>query len=446
MLKRKSLVTLLAYALAGSLILTACSSGTTNTSSRTTSAASEKVTLRFEHDWTEGTPQLLVIKKILEDFKKENPNVTVQEESAPDTQYHQKLKTEISSDTLGDIIINWGGSEVKGAVKNKQFMELTDFVDSDSAYKNSFIPSILQGNDVTYQDIKGLWGIPINITLSGFYYNKEIFKNAGVEPPKTWDDMLNVINKLKATGTIPWALGAQDGWRAEHLYTQLFYKINGVQPIYDLASRKNKYASDIGEAPFKYMEKLRDIGTFGSNPAAVSFQMEQSEFMNEKAAMDFALATYSKIFTADDSPIKDNIGYFAFPYFSDKPENKDDMFAGGGLALSLNSKLAGAKKDAAIKLVKAITSVSGQQQFEDASALIPTVNVQQNTSTPAAKLVAQFRATFKTAKHYAGDITDPDSLSSMLTKLRDVSTGLMNKQLTAEQAAQEMDSEIQNNG
>ncbi|RCX17528.1 carbohydrate ABC transporter substrate-binding protein (CUT1 family) [Anaerobacterium chartisolvens] len=411
----------------------------------TSDGAKEKIVIRFEHNWTEGSPQLPVFKKMLEEFKKENSNITVQEESAPDTQYHQKLKTEISSDTLGDIIMNWGGSEVKGAVKNKQFMELTDIVNEDPSYKNSFVPGILEGNNVTYQDIEGLWGIPINITLTGFYYNKKIFQSAGLQVPETWDDMLNVINKLKETGTIPWALGAQDGWRVEHVYTQLFYKINGVKSIYDLASRKVKYASDVGVEPFKYLEKLRDMGAFGSNPAAVSFQMEQSEFMSGKAAMNFSLATYAKKFTAEDSPIKDDAGYFAFPYFSDKAQYKNDIFAGGGLSFSLNSKLTGAKKDAAVKLLKHITASSGQQQFEDASALIPTTDIQQNTATPAAKLVNEFRATFKSAKNYANDITDPDSLSSMLTKLRDVSTGLMNKQLTAKQAAQEMDSEIANN-
>lgn len=446
MSKKRTLASLLALALTGSILLTSCS-GTGNASSTENSsdAGTEKVTLRFEHNWTEGMPQLPVMKDLMEEFQKDNPNIIISEESAPDTQYHQKLKTEISSDTLGDVIMNWGGSEVKGAVKNNQFMELTDIVNADQEYKDSFLAGILEGNDVTYQDIEGLWGIPVNITLTGFYYNKQIFKDANVEPPKTWDEMLTVIEKLKAHGTIPWALGAQDGWRAEHLYTQLFYKINGVQSAYDLASRESNYAA-VGVAPFEYMEKLRDMGTFGENPAAVSFQMEQSEFMTGKAAMNFSLATYAKKFTADDSAIKDDLGYFAFPYFADKAEHKDDLFAGGGLCFSLNSKLTGAKKDAAVKFLKFITSNDGQQKFEDASALIPTTKVKQNTGTPAAALVNEFRATFATAKNYSNDITDPDEISSMLTKLRDVSTGLMNKQLSAQQAAEEMDNEIKNNG
>jgi ABC-type glycerol-3-phosphate transport system substrate-binding protein len=31
------------------------------------------------------------------------------------------------------------------------------------------------------------------------YDNKELFEKANVEPPKTWDELLVVIDKLKAT-------------------------------------------------------------------------------------------------------------------------------------------------------------------------------------------------------------------------------------------------------
>lgn len=445
MLKKKSLISLLCIALTGSIVLSGYSKPNNSRKVEPSSKSSSPITLRLEDDTATSDPEYAVKNKVLKQFKKDNPNVTVQEETEPGTQYHQKLTTEIASDTLGDLFYNWGGSEVKQGVKNKQFMDLTSVVNADPSYKNAFLPNILKGNDVTYHDIKGLWGIPVNITVTGFYYNTEIFKKAGVKPPKTMSDMVNVIKKLKAYGTIPWALGAQDGWRGEHLYTALFYKLNGVAPIYDLASRKTHYASSIGEGPFKEMEQLRDMGAFGPNPGAVSYDMEQSMFESGKAAMNFGLAVLCGNFTSGDSAIKKEIGYFPFPYFSDHAQHKNSIFAGGGLCLSLNAKLTGDKKDVAVKLMKAFTGVKGQQMNADTSALTPTVKVKQNVSTPAGALQAKFMATFNSSKEYAGDITDPDDLSSMLTKLRDVCAGLMNKQLTAVQAAQAMDKQIKDN-
>jgi len=42
-----------------------------------------------------------------------------------------------------------------------------------------------------------------------FYYNEDIFAEVGVQPPTTLDDILELGEKFKAAGYIPWALGSK---------------------------------------------------------------------------------------------------------------------------------------------------------------------------------------------------------------------------------------------
>ena len=54
-----------------------------------------------------------------------------------------------------------------------------------------------------------------------WYYNKKLFEQAGLDPespPKTWDDLLNACDKLKAKGIAPIGGGIQDGYWGEWFF------------------------------------------------------------------------------------------------------------------------------------------------------------------------------------------------------------------------------------
>ncbi|HEY5587176.1 MAG TPA: extracellular solute-binding protein [Ruminiclostridium sp.] len=402
----------------------------------------EKVTLRYATHYSTTDPMFAVRNAVIEKFKKDNPNVTIEDENMAATQYHDKLKTEIASDTLPDIFTNWGGSEVYEAVKAKKLMELTEVLDKDTAFKGIFLDGQFKSANLAFKDIEGLYGMPFNNITAGFYYNKDLFDKAGVQIPKTWDELINVVKKLKDTGTIPWAIGGKDGWRVQHLQTALAYKMYGTKLGQDLAERKVKYVDTTVDS-FKRIETLRDLGAFGPNPASVDFSLEQNMFMTGKAAMNFSLNVYTSLFESDTSEIKGKVGFFPMPYFSEKPEFKDSVYGGGSVVYSLNSKLTGATKEAAIKLLKAFCGMDGQKEFLKANAIIPVVKITDKIDVQP--LQQQFVDQLANAKEFAGDLTERDTLPTMLNKLRNVSVGLLNKQLTAEQAAQEMDKEIELN-
>ena len=48
--------------------------------------------------------------------------------------------------------------------------------------------------------------------MRSFWYNKQMFNDAGVTPPETFDEFLDVCKKLKEVGHTPIAVCGVDGW------------------------------------------------------------------------------------------------------------------------------------------------------------------------------------------------------------------------------------------
>jgi glucose/mannose transport system substrate-binding protein len=67
------------------------------------------------------------------------------------------------------------------------------------------------------------WSIPVNIHRSNvLWYNKTVFKDAGLEAPKTMDEFFAACDALKAKGIIPVAMGTKEGWEAAHVLEGMF--------------------------------------------------------------------------------------------------------------------------------------------------------------------------------------------------------------------------------
>jgi multiple sugar transport system substrate-binding protein len=59
--------------------------------------------------------------------------------------------------------------------------------------KEDFLPAAIEA--VTYED--KVLALPYELELLGLYYNKKMLKDAGVEVPKTWDELYTAAEKLK---------------------------------------------------------------------------------------------------------------------------------------------------------------------------------------------------------------------------------------------------------
>ncbi len=89
-------------------------------------------------------------------------------------------------------------------------------------WSGTFNPAAL----AAYQLGGKTYGVPYDIGMVGFWYNKDLFKKAGVEqPPATWTEFLDAVNKLKAANITPIALGGKAKWPGHYYWTYLAMRI-----------------------------------------------------------------------------------------------------------------------------------------------------------------------------------------------------------------------------
>ena len=137
-----------------------------------------------------------IYKDIISQFEKKYPDVVVIDESQGDeSSFNNKLKTDLSSGTLPNIFRVQGVANLEEYINNNLLMDLKPILSEDKEWGDGFNKGAL--NYYTLQGKDGIYGIPMEIGLMGFYYNDELFKKAGIDSfPETWDEFLVVIDKI----------------------------------------------------------------------------------------------------------------------------------------------------------------------------------------------------------------------------------------------------------
>ena len=75
----------------------------------------------------------------------------------------------------------------------------TPYGETTGTWKDSFYPDILK--EGVYEGQTYL--LPFYVNLNGWWYNVNLFEENGWQPPKTWDELLVLCEKIKAKGIAP---------------------------------------------------------------------------------------------------------------------------------------------------------------------------------------------------------------------------------------------------
>jgi raffinose/stachyose/melibiose transport system substrate-binding protein len=146
--------------------------------------------------------------KIIPAFNAKYPDIQVEFAPTAPKEYNAALNARLEGGTAGDIITC------------RPFDASLELFNKGHLAALNDLPSMGNFSDVaksawTTDDGKATFCVPMASVIHGFIYNKDIFKEVGVEPPKTEEEFLAVLEKIKANGTYtPLVLGTNDQWEA----------------------------------------------------------------------------------------------------------------------------------------------------------------------------------------------------------------------------------------
>ncbi|GHV43862.1 hypothetical protein AGMMS49546_26710 [Spirochaetia bacterium] len=195
---RKICIAGLAAALAvGMAALVSCSNKS--------AAGDGSIVLNYPHYWVGAHLNKPVWDSIYKRFNEKNAGkITIKTEELPsDQSYTEKMRVLAASKELPDVIDGKDGLKAL-AIANGQAVDLRPFLDRDPDFRDKVIgPAALAAN--TEADGK-IYSVVAGTQVIGYYYNKEMFAKAGIQPARTWDEWFSNCDKLKAIGVYPLAL------------------------------------------------------------------------------------------------------------------------------------------------------------------------------------------------------------------------------------------------
>ncbi|RYE44484.1 MAG: extracellular solute-binding protein [Hyphomicrobiales bacterium] len=210
--------------------------------------------------WQGGTDAEMW-QKLEADFTAKNPGVAVRELVVTGQgDMRGPMRTALLGGEKVDIIINtWPAfrAELADAGILRPIDDLWASANLDAVLDQSWkdlgsTNGVTYGVNYTYGDRSAIW------------YKKAHLEKAGVEPPKTWDEFLASIDKLKAAGfAAPIAMPAKY-WAHGEWFETLLLRTGGVEAASKLAAHEIPWTDDVVKTTLKKYAELLKAGCCGT--------------------------------------------------------------------------------------------------------------------------------------------------------------------------------------
>ena len=234
----------------------------------------------------------------------DNINVTIQLLQNADAQSEMRLAASNAGDSPYDIIHASNGF-ITELVAADWVMPLNDLIDQ---YRDEY--DLDDMNIDAYADGQGnIYGIPLIVNTSHFYYNSDILEAAGIEPPETYDDLLDICASLDTDALdidMAFGLVISAGWAWRIEFVNMLGGYGGT--VLD-ADYMPSFNGELGAAAMgKLMELANDC--LGEDGILLSTDDVQAGVANGSIAMAHMWA--SRAAMMDDEELSSVVGLIEF--------------------------------------------------------------------------------------------------------------------------------------
>jgi len=364
-----------------------------------TTAAMAQTEVRFTHSITGGASRE-ALDSIIADFEAANPEIKIKEIVFDDDQYsNQGLITQLKSNEVPDIFFEWAGFPVQRDVAAGYAYDLSEAMAADG-WKDSFSPAVWTDGAGTMVDGKP-YLVPLSLDLTNtIWYNKKIFAEHNLTPPKSWDEFVALNKALAEAGETPIVEGNNEFWPLGNWAGHIAAMV--VPPDAYVAAFKQ-------EAPFNTPEfekalnllvDLHNVGAFNKDMQALGADPAMATFFQEGAVMH----PIGSWLVSETANLADE--GFEYSQFNTPPIDPAHPLANSvigtitGLVVHKNAP----HPAEAIKFLKFLTSEPSQIKWAESGQMSPVQGVSDK-----AKLDEQTQAMLALMSGASGIVPPPDN-------------------------------------
>lgn len=273
-----------------------------------------KILSMWPEDDAESTANGSIITAMLQQYQaEENPDFTWEYEYVDSDNLKTKVATLAASDDLPDFFAYDAGTPLVDLIEADLVLDVTQALTDLGVYD-----SLDEGAKTYLANLTGtdsIYDLPLGLNIEGFWYNKALFEEAGIDAaPTTWDEMLEDCDKLLAAGIQPIATGAGDSWPATRLLHAYAIRLMGSDCMEQAAEGTLAYDSEGFVQAAQMIQDMNTAGYFGVGATTVDQNTAADMVMNGEAAMLYNGSWYTSSLNADTNPAgEDGIGFFSVP-------------------------------------------------------------------------------------------------------------------------------------
>jgi ABC-type glycerol-3-phosphate transport system substrate-binding protein len=230
MSSRKRWRILLALAAVVALVASACGGGEEEGAEFEAEDLSGQ-TIEVMAKWTEGTAEQGPFLEVLKAFE-DATGATVTYTPAGD-EIPTVLGTRVEGGDPPDVAILPQPGVFKDFADRGALLPLEDIV--GASLDANFEPVWRELGTVD-GTLYGVWFKAAN--KSTFWYNVNVFNDAGVEPPATWDDLQTVAQTIKDFGLPPYGMDGASGWTLSDWFENIYIRVAGADMYDQLAKHE----------------------------------------------------------------------------------------------------------------------------------------------------------------------------------------------------------------
>ena len=171
-------------------------------------------------------------------FQAQYPNITIERVSRSFEDLQATLRLAITDDEPPDVVQANNGRADMGAFVEAGLLANLDPYREAYGWAERYPESVLSYSSYTEDGATfgegSLWGLPQMGEVVGFYYNKALLSQLGIDVPVTWDDLDAALAAAKAAGQLPLQFGNLEAWPGIHLFGAVQSRYTPADQIRDL--------------------------------------------------------------------------------------------------------------------------------------------------------------------------------------------------------------------
>ncbi|WP_166425413.1 ABC transporter substrate-binding protein [Paraglaciecola sp. 20A4] len=252
---------------------------------------------------TTSERQIDVYRQVFNDFEKQSSKFRIKLAFYNDKDFKRLLPSWLETGEY-DLLYWQGGQRLRSLIA-QDVIQPIDSLLPRAEFQKALQPAVL--SSVTNKT--GTYALPLAQYGWGFYYNKSVFKELNVHPPKTWSEFVALCQKIKGQGAVPLVQAVQESWPLLAWLDYLSIDVGGEAFRQQLINRSPVAPKDAANLVSQFSQLLGKEWFFAPE-RSWTWQQVIKVVESKQAAMTLMGQFAEGVI---DSKQSVNIGFFPFP-------------------------------------------------------------------------------------------------------------------------------------